>query len=214
MVADFASAVATGATSMSTGVGSTGPYRHLEISTVGGSSPFFNVYICCDCEATQKWGVEYILSCPGFRSQPLLLPTTCGMGDTATAWDDHMNAVRRVLVQIDATATRASFGPVALTGVFGVNPKTWIDVYNDKITVGVDTTTLWLGASDGSFDSWPNNPTDGLLASVPIPSIDMGPVVQAINSLIPYLNDIALIDVEYTANNGSAVITLRGKVKT
>jgi hypothetical protein len=125
-----------------------------------------------------------------------------------------MKPIRQQLAQFNAGAARNSFGPTALTSTFGVTPTTWLDIYNDGLSVGVDAITLWLGTPDGTFTEWLSNPTDGLLASEPVivaPSMRLAD--DQLASIVNAIEDVALIDFEYIANQAGQTWSMRGMVR-
>lgn len=166
--------------------------------------------------ATQKYRAVDMVNLPGWMTPPPVMLSVYGSRVTSIDYTTTLWALRAFFytwycsasVAVNAAHTYAVSPP-------GANAFMKYIVWDEQFANGVDFLTLAV------FDRTANagfpgdvNPTAGARTpSVPViggstgKQIDLAPVVAA-------LNEIALIDVDYTANNGGAVWSMRGKVRT
>jgi hypothetical protein len=157
--------------------------------------------------------VSYLMQLPGWRAQ-LNKPYPDTLPDGHGALGKFQDLLRNFRRQIWLTHCSASPAH-SIDGVgdsaFGLNMYTSTDVMQRGLLLVTDTIEFAYGTMDA--DTLVAYPTDGIgmetgsvVGGSSGGSVDLTPVVDA-------LEDIATMDVEYQANNGGAVWSMRGKVR-
>jgi hypothetical protein len=193
-----------------------GPYRQWTI-TVTNPDTSTDTYLLVglDCEVSARPPLPYIVGSPGFRSPPpraypFLLPD----GNQARyQYRDGMWNLRKDIINRYGGSSISGEDEDQTSGSYDVDTHYWFGAYkrSDGMVI-VDASGISYGTLDaGTTYAYPS---DFVGSSMPVAlsaggggAVDLTPVVDA-------LNDIALIDVDYTANNGATIFSMRGKVRT
>ncbi len=159
--------------------------------------------------------LEYMGNRPGFADMPPVIQSQYGARDAyadfeATAW----LAKKRMIV------ASTGFDYVGQTDAYNVNffpsisARTFVAIYNSGYGQWVSVQSISFNHNDPTYAPYEERPTyqPNMLAQSGVASsgggsIDIAPVVAA-------LNEIAMIDVTYSANNGATTFSMRGKVRT
>lgn len=168
--------------------------------------------------AAEKYPLDYIFLLSGIKSGPVVLPKITGFARNVIDYGlPFMKAMREAYL-----AEISGWTPTLIQNVDFTtdDPATriagavWSVVKDNHYQV--DWLVVQAQDSTPVITGYVNSTPEGLGLPALGPSavvggagaeIDLAPIVAA-------LNDIALIDVDYTANNGGAVWSMRGKVRT
>lgn len=161
------------------------------------------------------YGLDFIFTLPGMMYMPKVLEASYGARVTKTEFGNKISNLRASAIAQWTQGTQIQTG----TGSFNVfNPTgevTWsVQTYRLDFMVVQDAMNLFTVASTVT-DTFPGgeNPTQGVSRqSVTLAGGSSAP--QDNTAIVAALNDIAMIDVSYTANNGGAVWSMRGKVRS
>lgn len=189
--------------------------RAAEVNIVGPVDT--NVYKLVDVSmpSTVKYRPDQAISSPGWMTMCHNLLPQYGTRISSIDWSSRLWAARQHLwtYWIDATVMNDVTSNWALTcPVANQYQRTLTAHANTVFVVDWQTVTIFTPVVDQNFPNDQNPSMMGRTQSVPVVgsgggSVDTGPIVAA-------LNDIAMMDVDYTANNGGAVWSMRGKVRT
>jgi hypothetical protein len=178
----------------------------------GGSDTV--VVIPVDVEYTDVSPIMYLFGLPGWRTtSPKVYQDP--LWDGNSPYDDYASGplLLRRDIALKYTGVGAGYNQSDYTGTrLGVQIAWWSSHYIHDLILAIDTTQLVFGVLSGT--TFQAQPTDGVVISPATvyasggsggAPIDLTPVVAA-------LEDIASVDVTYTANNGGAIWSMRGKV--
>lgn len=190
-------------------------YHRLLINLTEG--PDTNSYRLFDLDhpATEFYTFNYFFTLPGIHKSPPILPKERGTFSVLNLWDAQMQLMRFLFVETLLNCTYTYLG----TGEFTqANPPTLLKTLDARVRKGLNLgfdQVCCATANDGApaeyigaqpnFQGQPNGYPAQIIGGGGS-AIDTAPIVAA-------LNDIALIDVDYVANNGGVVFSLRGKVR-
>lgn len=202
------------ATSLITNLG----MRGIQIYSVGAVDT--NIYnnFCADIDATAtKVPMPYVLSAPGWRAVPKTLPETSTSGNTKLLFENILVPIRTQILTSWCGATQQAL--VTTTNTFPNVTGYALHQYEARyvcvmqsaldgysLTTKTPAVTL-INANDAQT-------TDGLLCGQPGMVVG-GTINEAVLApLVAAVEACALIDVDYSANNGGSIFSLRGRVKT
>ena len=162
-----------------------------------------------------KYKADALRITPGWMTTPGVLTPNYGARVPGTEFISVLQPTRDFIwatatnaAQVSSTGSSYAFGPPGCTVHY--QAATYTDgfvVLGDWLTL---TTFQQLGIS-----LFPNSTNPAISApNAPMPVVGSGGAAQDLTPIVEALNDIALIDVEYTANNGGAIWSMRGKVRT
>lgn len=172
-------------------------------------------FVCLDLPDTMTYApFAYFLQSPGIRSAQKGWFNTGGSTNIRTLFQNNLLAARAV----------------ALETWFGCRPVTYqiqnyltlgsqqdqcqyLAFVTQGVMVAIDSLimTYFLGAGSVPLPNT-NPPTDGIVSTGNFP-IAIGGTLDG-SQLIQAVNDVASIDFDYTANNGGAIFSMRGRTNT
>lgn len=192
-----------------------GYYRVMINLTVGADTTSYRL-IDLDHPVGEFYSFGYFFTLPGIFKSPPVLPKERGTFQTILLWDIQAQLLRALFVETLLNCTYTFLDGEDLTVA---NPptimRTLIARVRKALHIGVDQVSC-ATAGDGADPGYIGTQPDFQGAPMAPPmmivgggggTVDTAPIVAA-------LNDIALIDVDYTANNGGTVFSLRGKVRS
>ncbi len=159
--------------------------------------------------------LSYVFSSPGWRTMPqvVLATTVPGGGAVDTAFTNGPWALRASILGSWCNVSDTHNVNDQYSAPEGAQTTVWRRIWKGGNLIFVDVIGIMWGSLTG-LDDVAGQPTDFIGSAPPISisqggggSVDLGPVVTA-------LQDIALMDVDYTANNGQNTISVRGKTRT
>lgn len=179
-----------------------------------GGDDLYHQLLDISLAGSGKRRVDDIISAPGFSTAPKTLLTSYGSHSPGTDWAGTLWFARNKIIENWSNAeqlldNQQSWTLAPMSGTSYIRTSVW----RERNVALADTSTLttWDGASGAEIAGGQNPAFPGKTPSVPVigggggGSVDLAPVVEA-------LQDIALRDVDYQANNGSTVFTMRGRV--
>lgn len=195
---------------------STGSYKayNVIVTNLFGVESTFTL-VAMDLDVLQTAPLTYVVNAPGFRQQlGTAHPTTLPDGDDAVTafavgpkvmradifdWYSGISAVHEVS---GVTSTR-----------YGVALSYFTAIYQSDLMVVVDSVGIVAGALEG--DSMTGYPTDLIGPQTAVAVSGAGGVTAAqFQQLVDATEDVATREVSYTANQGGAVWSMVGKVRT
>jgi hypothetical protein len=190
--------------------------HHSVIVTVVGATDT-NIYHVVDGAAPSidAQQILFVQSRSGWLFFPGVLEPTYGGRTTSTDWVTNIQALREDMWSAWCSAALTSVSTLSynLNGFGGVALIKYFVVQYDS-TFFIDWTVVTVKAQTSSEFYFQSRPVStGQLAPSQVvvggssAAADLTPVVAA-------LNDIALIDVDYQANNGGDIFSLRGRVRS
>lgn len=189
--------------------------RFVSISFSTGPTSVNNNYILADIKAASSdVPIGYIATSPGWRAMPGILNDVYGGNDTLESWRDQVLPARAQYWATLAGITAPVWTHADHSGtVTGVTSRHSYAEVSQRLLSAMDAglcTVVSSALAAGTVVE--QGLGDGLMAGVVLPAMSAGGQ-QDLSGVIAALNDIALIDVDYTANNGGAIFSLRGKVR-
>jgi hypothetical protein len=185
--------------------------KAITVGLSGGGTDVHQL-VALDCPTSGVVPLAYALSCPGWRNPPpnVYPDTLPDGGSCVTKYSVGPVALRTNWLSNVCGATIGVVDNDFAGPAFGVSNTIFYFDVSFGLQIMVDATGVMHGtlAADGLLAY----PGDYVGSSVPVAggggggSVDLGPVVDA-------LEDIATMDVEYQANNGGTVWSMRGKVR-
>lgn len=172
-------------------------------------------FVCLDLPDTSSYTpFAYFLQSPGIRAQQKSSFGVIGAVNVRTLFQDNLLAAR-------ATALETWFGcrPVTyqivnyLTLGAQQDQCQYLAFVTQGVMVAIDSliSAYVLGAGSVPLPNT-NPPTDGIVSTGNFP-IAIGGFLDG-QQLVDAVNDVASIDFDYTANNGGAIFSMRGRVNS
>ena len=158
---------------------------------------------------------NYIVATPGFTSLPPVRANSYGARNTMTSWHDSLHPIHIGLIRYGSGAPYEDHE--YSTGGGYIDPQnernfgTMFFTYQGSFFFA-DVVQIWAAGAE-----W--NPAGGQPTMNPYeqnnsPSAGSGIDASAIKTIVAALNEIAMIDTTYSANNGATTFSMRGKVRT
>lgn len=208
-------AISAGITALNVTLDTSTGYRDLQLDAVQGANNVITHLIDTAMPATERYRADYLQGLPGWMTMfGPTAPVNSGK-DFLVLFANTAIPTRELIWAQYTNATIQASGLVSWTiqPIGSAARNSW-RVWTDNPTSGMDWITAVAQLQQGTTGRWANSASPaemGRSPSVPVTGgggeLDTGAIVAA-------LNDIALIDVDYTANNGGAVWSMRGKVRT
>lgn len=212
-VDDFVSYVAGTVTSYASSLVTVFPYKALRIDMTSGSDTIRHEYILAGIAGTGQCPFWLVMQESGWRYMPAPMPATFAGGSTQSNWNTLMVAVRQLLLVNLCSASNDGYTQESITGTLGMNAACWHGAYYRREVVAVDAMLIYVYSSALEFNVLVGLVTDGLSTGQPV-AVGGGGGSFDDSNIVEALQDIATQSVDYTANNGSAIFSLRGKVNT
>lgn len=191
-----------------------GSLYRLQVQVNGGADDLHYSLYDLYQPAGEHYSFDYVFTLPGIRKAPPIFPKLGGSRNTLDFWDASATDMRKSFM---ADITGWSSTEIDATDYTTTGPATRYKgaVWTVKKAQHFGTDWILAQADNGSppagyVGAQPEAQGGPALAPVAVvgsggQAVDLAPVVSA-------LQDIALIDVSYTANNGGAVWSMRGRV--
>jgi hypothetical protein len=191
--------------------------RAWYVKFTNGGDVHFRYYKPMDTVEGQTTMWWHLAQQPGSRAQTPILPLTVGDTQSREIWNDVIRPLRHDIIEEIGDCFQETTATVDENlNLTGMRARIVNVVYTRLMYLFVDTLICYTDDGSGSY-SFAGNipPTDGqfsagaptILAGGGGGSVDLAPVVAA-------LQDIALMDVDYVANNGSTTWSMRGRVRS
>lgn len=170
----------------------------------------------CNTISSDRMGMPAFFSLPNISKSPKFMPTTVGARTPASEFGLFGRTNRQPFVANWIGGSNLTGQSASNSVNVGITVTATIEaiVYTVQLAAHADVLIL----TTGTVTSAVTNSAEANLADEPVPGslTSYGGTGGAVDSagIIAALNDIALIDVEYTANNGGAIWSMRGKVRT
>jgi len=147
---------------------------------------------------------------------PTILAPTYGARNTKTDWNTNMIALRRSIWTTWTTATlgAAALNTLTLSTLTGVCDLRHWTVQQGNV-IAYDVTSI-VTAVQSSVEYFPSNlPIDNGMPGQTLVVAGLSPAPEFDDSgIVGAIEDVALIDQDISINNGSAIFSARGKVRT
>lgn len=189
-------------------------YRAVVITVTQGANTLIDTMVDMGLPSSLKYPTDYLMSLPGWMTFPQALSPSFGAKVTASEFTATLAATREFIIEQFSTASLIASNTLNWT-MNPVSAQAYIHytIWQENARAGTDWMTLVTATTTPAslFGAGINPLEAGRTPSVPVIGAT-GPSEEQWAALVAALNDIALRDVDYTANNGSAIFSLRGRV--
>jgi hypothetical protein len=186
----------------------------IEINTTAGDNFYFITLLDTQWTGSNATlPMHYVASLPGWNTVPPFVQESVGARDNNAYFRTHLWEIKKTVFSF-CTDGVVQTDENIVSGIAGANTntQTYYAAFQCGAVVCIVMQQAFMKNTGSTYDplngsSMYNAYSEGNpgAGSAGGGSVDLTPVVAA-------LNDIAMIDVDYTANNGSAVFSMRGKV--
>jgi hypothetical protein len=176
------------------------------------------LYQLVDCNTLNpdRIGITAFFALPNISKCPKFMATTVGARTPANEFGLFASTNRRIFVSnwIGGSNLTAQSASNSVSVGITVTATIASTVYTVQLLAHADILILTTGTVTATV----TNSAEANLSDEPVPGSTTsyggsGGTVDT-DAIVAALNDIALIDVEYTANNGGAIWSMRGKVRS
>lgn len=207
--------LSAGITALNITLDTSSGYRDLSFDRVQGANNVIAHYIDTAMPATEKYRADYIQGLPGWMTMFGPTAPIVGAKDFLAIFASHGIATRNLIwAQYTQAVIQASgLASWTIQPIGSAAQNSW-RVWTDNPTSGVDWITAVAQSQVFSTGGWANSASPAEMGRSPSVPVTGGGGDSGTAEIVAALNDIALIDVDYTANNGGTVFSLRGKVRS
>lgn len=195
-------------------VGSSNGHRFLEAGNIASGVVSSETLVDMSCPDTEVYSFEYVQQLAGIRAMPVVFNKGGGATELVQKYMDVVAFARQAwMALITGWTTTLIAGYDFNTTLPPIRTIQQIWAVKKGIKVGTD----WIVAQGSTTTVAAGNPTQAVSANTGQPSLSPAMVVSSggvgdLTEIVEALNDIALRDVDYVANNGSTVFSMRGRV--
>lgn len=200
----------------STTTGLVSSRRALTIVLTGASDTTTYVLIDVNTSVNDCYHFSSFFALPGMGSMPKGTPLVVGSRTVTDVYGESIELARRTMVEYWTNSSQTSVAAYAGYNYVEIEIQSvqrvrsynrygyrWLD---STIICYYEQTTDVVVPGDQNLFNQPKEGAGVAAGGGGGGSVDLSPVVEA-------LNDIAMIDVDYSANNGGVVFSLRGRVR-
>lgn len=207
--------VSAGITALNITLDTSTGYRDLQFDRVQGANNVIAHYIDTAMPATARYQADYLQGLPGWMTMFGPTAPIVGTKDFLAIFASHGIATRNLIWANYTNAIIQASGLASWTiqPLGSAAQNSW-RVWTDNPTTGMDWITAVAQLQQGTTGRWANGTSPAEMGRSPSVPVVGSSGESGTAEIVAALNDIALIDVDYSANNGGAVWSMRGKVRT
>jgi|ERR1051325_2741725 hypothetical protein len=196
---------------ITTGVGTTLSCRTIIMNDTHGGNTYQHILVALDIPGTNVLvPVPHIMQSPGWRTMPPILNSVYGTTTTVTNWSNTMLGLRAVIWGTLCGITNPTWTTTDYAAdITGLRQRHSVTTVKKQAHVAVDA--VLCGVVDGTLAAGTTItqlPTDGMGQHVPV-ATEFSLAPAQFDALRNAILDVALVDIEYSFNNGADLFSMR-----